>query len=258
MALKPFFDDPSEIPQGMEDLYVEHDGRHVLDVAPDNGWALEDVSGLKSALSKERASAQTLAKRVETFGDLDPGKAKEAMERLKELEQIDPTKEADKIATTKFEGLKTQLLEKHKGEVAKMADENTRLRGSLEKILVDQAATQALAEAGGSVRLLLPHIRSSTRVVQSDKGDFMVEVVGADGNARIGSKNGDAMTLKELVEEMRDSDDFGAAFKASGMSGSGKSASSSAAPQMAVSGNIGGSRDERAAHFAKKYKLPRA
>lgn len=69
--------------------------------------------------------------------------------------------------------------------------------------------------------LLLPHVRTHTRVKEVD-GKFYVEVIDKDGNARIADGKGTPMTIQGLVAEMRGSDTFGRAFEGSGNSGSGK------------------------------------
>ena len=222
MALKAIIDSVEGLPDGVKEHYTERDdGKFVLSVDPVDGFALEDVTGLKTALGKERTSREKLERDVVKFKDLDPDKAREALAKLDELTQIDPAKEADKIANTKFEAAKAQLLEKHNGEISSRDERIGHLSKTVESLLIDAAATQALAEAKGSVELLLPHVRAHTRVKEED-GKFTVEVVDKDGNARIGDAKGGIMDIKGLVAEMRQSDTFGRAFEGSGQSGSGK------------------------------------
>lgn len=221
MELEPIVDALDGVPEALRPAYREADGKFVLNVKQKDGWALEDVSGLKTALGKERTARETLERQVVKFKDLDPDKAREALAKLEEIAQIDPAKEADKIANTKFEAAKAQLLEKHGGEISSRDERIAHLTKTVESLLIDQAATAALAEAKGSVELLLPHVRAHTRVKEAD-GKFTVEVVDKDGNVKIADAKGAPMDIKGLVAEMRQSETFGRAFEASGQSGSGK------------------------------------
>lgn len=219
MTLKAVLENIADAPEAVRDFYSEQDGKFVLNVEPVGGYALEDVSGLKSALGKERTTREALEKQVVRFKDIDPDKAMSALQELEELRAIDPTKEADKIADSKFNAAKAQLLEKHEGELKARDERSKHLSGTIDHLLREQRATTALAEAKGAVELLLPHVLKNTRTVERD-GGFEVEVVDPDGNVRIDGK-GNNMSIKDLVAEMRQSDLYGRAFEASGKNGTG-------------------------------------
>lgn len=234
MELDPIVDALDSIPEPLREAYVERDGKYVLNVKPKDGWALEDVNGLKTALGKERTQRETLEKQFAKFKDIDPDKAREALAKLEELAKIDPEKEADKIASTKFEAAKQQLLEKHSNELKARDERISHLTRTVEQLLIDSVATAAIAEAKGSVELLLPHVRAHTRVKESEDGKFSVEVIDKDGNARIADAKGTPLDIKGLIAEMRQSETFGRAFEGSGNSGSGMrpGASSGGAGQL--------------------------
>lgn len=260
MALKAILDKIEDAPESLRDHYTAGtaesgtEGKFVLAVEPVGGFALEDVNGLKTALGKERSTRERLERDVVKFKDIDPDKARDALAKLEELGNLDPAKEADKIANTKFEAAKSQLLEKHTGELKTRDERIGFLTQTVESLLVDAAATGALAEAKGSVELLLPHVRAHTRVKESD-GRFVVEVVDGDGNAKIADAKGTPMDIKALVAEMKASDTFGRAFEGSGQSGSGKDHGSGGGGGNSK-GNFGGSRTERADAIASKFNLP--
>ena len=253
MALKAVIDSADAIPQGMADYYTEKDGKFVLAVEPVGGYALEDITGLKNALGTERTRAETLERTVAKFKDLDPDKARTALAELEELKKLDPTAEADKIANAKFEAAKAQLLEKHGDEINTRDERVNALLGSVDRLVRQSAAVKAIADARGSVDLLLPHVLGHTRVVEKD-GDFVVEVVDRAGNVRIGNSKGDPMDLAGLLAEMRASEVFGRAFDGDGQSGSGKQ-HDSGAPGASQPGNWGGNPEERRAAIAKKFGL---
>ena len=251
MALKAILASLDGIDDAIKALYVEKDGKFVLDVEPVDGFALEDVNGLKTALGKERTTRERLERDVVKFKDLDPDKAREALAKLEELTSIDPAKEADKIANTKFEAAKAQLLEKHKAELTAHAGKISSLEGLVDQLARKQEAIAAIAEHKGSVDLLLPHVLNITKSEVTDEG-VKVKVLQPDGNDRVNGK-GEPMSIRELVAEMRQSDVYGPAFEGSGQSGSGKQPGNGGTGGTQQRGNFGGTKEERAAAIAAKF-----
>src|SRR5262245_7637775 len=141
MALKALLNSLDGLDDATKALYVEKDGKFVLDVESVDGFALEDVNGLKTALGKERTRADRAEGLNVKFKDLDPDKARAALAELEELKKLDPSKEADKIANTKFEAAKAQLLEKHTGEITSREERIGHLTRTVEGLLIDAAAT---------------------------------------------------------------------------------------------------------------------
>lgn len=222
MALKAIVESLDSLPEGIREHYTEQDGKFVLGVEAVNGYALEDVSGLKSAFSKEMEARKTLEKVASKWKDLDPDKAREALAKWDEFSTIDPKKEADKIAQAKVDAIVKQLNEKHAAEIGAAEDVKKRYYAQLESVMRDSAIKDAIAEAKGNPKVLLPHIRAATRMKETENG-FAVEVIGQDGTPRISPASGSTapMTIKELVAEFRQDPDFGMNFEASGNSGSG-------------------------------------
>ncbi|MFN3858120.1 MAG: hypothetical protein ACK4RV_10240 [Caulobacter sp.] len=253
MALRAILNTLDDAPEAVRDHYIEKDGKFVLNVEPVDGFALEDVNGLKTALGKERTTRERLERDVVKFKDIDPDKAREALAKLDELSSIDPSKEADKIANTKFEAAKAQLLEKHGTEIAGRDERIGKLTGAVDNLVRREAAVKAIAAAKGSVDLLLPHVLAHTKMRENDDGSFSVEVVDQAGNVRIGDSKGDPMSLDGLVSEMRKSDTFARAFDGDGHSGSGKKPDNGGG---ATRGSLSGDRKERAAYFSSKLGVP--
>jgi hypothetical protein len=195
------------------------DGRWLLKVDPVDGFGLEDVSGLKTSLSKERNAARELASKLKAFDGLNAEDARSALEKAAEMDSWTPQdKVAEQIARRE-----KQLLSKHHKEIEEREGTLSHLRGQLEANLVEAAAVSALMKHKGNVELLLPHVKSSTRVEQDSNGNFVARVVDRDGHARISMKTGsqDPMSIEELVEGMKTSDTFAPAFAGSGATGSG-------------------------------------
>lgn len=221
MALKALVEKIDELPEPVRAFYAEKDGKFVLDVESVDGFALEDVGGLKSTLGKEMTRRKALEKDFAKFKDIDPDKAREALVKLEELGNIDPLKEADKIIDQRLKAATGQLVEKHTKELQAERAEKQSLEAAFSEVLIDQAATAAIAEAKGSVELLLPHVQRHTRVRKLEDGRRVVEVVDKDGTVRIADSKGNPMTITDLVAEMRKSEAFGRAFEGTGNSGSG-------------------------------------
>lgn len=212
MALKLKIDKAAweGLTEGLRELYEEKDGEYVLSVD-----GMDDTSGLKSALQKERAERDKLAKQVKEWAGL--GKTPEEISELLGKLQDEEAKKA--AAAGEWEKVKAQLVESHKKDLTKKDEEVAKMRASLESYLVDAAATATIAELKGVPQLLLPHVKSSVKVIEAD-GRYTVQVIDANGTPRINGK-GEMLTIRDLVEEMKQSDVFGRAFEASGTSGSG-------------------------------------
>lgn len=90
-------DDIESLDEPLRDFYVEADnGRYRLDVAD-----LPDVSGLKSALQKERETAKTLKQQLKEFSSQWEGYDREEIDQLlakrAELENVDSSKIEEQI-----------------------------------------------------------------------------------------------------------------------------------------------------------------
>lgn len=209
-ALAMSVDALDAIPEAQRGLYKEANGKFVLDV---DGY--EDPTNLKSALQKERERANTLDKQAKAWAAM--GKTPEEIQAL-----VEAQRKADEDKAMKggeFEKLKQQIIDQHKGELAKKDERIGSLTKSLERRLIDADATAAIAGAKGIPALLLPHVRASVKVVE-DNGDFKVQVVDSQGNPRVNGK-GEFLSIADLVDEMRQSDVFGRAFEPSGTAGGG-------------------------------------
>lgn len=126
MALKQVYDLQTDIPAGFQEHYVEKDGKWWLQTDP----VLEDVSGLKTALTQERTLRRDAEKTVSDmkvkFEGVDPHEYHKLQERVKGLEDVDVY---DKHG---LEGLVTQrtdaMKQEHERQVQAKDREITQLR----------------------------------------------------------------------------------------------------------------------------------
>jgi hypothetical protein len=206
------------VPEAVRALYVPHGDKFRLDVQ-----GIEDTSGLKSALEKERTTARELDKQTKQWKSL--GKTPD---EISALIAAQAQAESDKLAKAgEWDKLRAQMNEKHAQDIAVVTDKVAAKDKALAKYLVDSAAVSAIAAAKGAHELLLPHVRNAVKVIE-ENGDYTVRVVDAAGNPRVDGK-GAYLSITDLVSEMRQSPVYGRAFESSGATGGGASQSASGA-----------------------------
>ncbi|MGJ4953037.1 hypothetical protein [Bradyrhizobium sp. HKCCYLS20291] len=230
--LKAVVTDLNSVEEAHRPFYVEKNGKFFLNVTPAEGFELDDVKGLKTALGAERnnvavlkeqlkpyegldaASARTAIERVAAFGDITPDAARTAVETAARLSQLDPAKEAEKIAGEKLETLKGQLQaqwtarETELNLAVKNANATVEsLTGQLQTIMADSqvksevAKANPLDDARDAVELLVSKfVKTSMK-----DGKVVVEVLDTNGNPRIKDVNGTPFTVADLVAEIRES-----------------------------------------------------
>lgn len=148
------------------------------------------------------------------YGD-NPAAIKEAVKAA--IEAAGASKNQD--VTKQIEGVKSGLLQAHAKELEQRDLRNQALQGQLYNLLVENAATAAVAELKGIPDLLLPFIKQQVKVAEAD-GQFKVTVVDGAGEVRYGA-TGSPMTIKELVAEMKAQEKFGRLFESDQQPGNG-------------------------------------
>lgn len=198
---------------GVPELY-----RGFYEKRADGKFELQDISGLRSALSnvrRERDEHKTKAQLVASWEKI--GKTPEEIEQLLAAE-ADRTKKKHEEAG-EWDKLREQMNTAHATALMTKDKEIQRLTEALNEALVVGEASRVLAEEKGSTTLLLPHIQRNVRVVEKD-GKFIPVVVDKDGNSRVDGQ-GLPLSIKALVAEMKKSDEFSRAFDGTGQSGGG-------------------------------------
>lgn len=225
MALKAALtaEEFAKIPDPFKAEYKETkagSGKYVLDVTPTDGFALEDVAGLKSALGKERSDKEALERAAKAYEGIDVAKAREAMAQLEEIKK----NPLDERVRAQVEAREKALTEKFGKDLAAKDAEASDYRKQLEEQLVESAVVAALAKHKGNAALLSPHVTKQIRVEKDARGKYVARVIDpATGTPRISLKSGSSanMDIDELVETMKASDVFGVAFEGSKASGTG-------------------------------------
>ena len=206
---------------GLEDsikaLYRKTDTGYVLDA---DGEPADEVAGLKSALQKEKQEMLELKQKLD-------GLSKNELAELKRLKKVAEEAERERLERDgNWEAVKSQMLKKHQEELEAVNSRVAGLQGQLERVLVDQAALEAITSNKGNPKLLLPIVKASLRLVE-ENGQQVVRVVNAQGQPIVANAKGDAMTIAGYVESLRAEPDYQAAFAASGASGGGSQSGAS-------------------------------
>lgn len=199
MALKAIVESLDGVPEALQEHYTEKDGKFYLDAE-----GVEDVSGLKSALQKERENRKTLSQQLEEFkakiGDLDPEKAREALKKLDEMEskKLLDEGEFEKLLEKRI----SQAKKDHENQVTalnkKLEERESELQtvnGRLSELVIDQTASQALLKAGAREDAL-PFLLREARDVYKMK-DGQPVPVDKDGNTVYGSDPSKPMPFNE-------------------------------------------------------------
>jgi len=229
-------DSLDDVPETYRGLYVEKDGKFVI--ADFAKGIVADFNTLQGNLAtannvKKKANDEAAKTRIglKAFTDLleemgvevqDDDAAKALKAHIEGL-----GKNSGDAATIRAE-LKTQFDKARqtadKTWADKLAAKDTDLgamQGTLSKHLIGSAGAAALAARKGNVKLLMPHIQGSTKVIRGDDGEYRAVVLDGTGNARL-KADGSEMSVDDLVEEMKKSTDFAGAFESEVQSGGGK------------------------------------
>ncbi|MZR30905.1 hypothetical protein [Sneathiella litorea] len=188
--------DLNEVPEAYRSLYQPGEEGFTLD--PHLAEKL-DVSGLLSALEKERGNAQNFEKELKAWQTLG--------------------RDPETAWANKQKALTAEFTEQFDAILAEKDEEIARLKERNADFLITTHATEALLKAGGSVELLMPHIRAAVTLVE-EEGAPSLRIIDTDGSLREKAE-GVPLTVEDLVAEMRSSPVFARAFNPTGSKGSG-------------------------------------
>ena len=215
MPLKSTINSLDEVEEAHRPFYREEGGRHVLDVEPVDGFALENVGGLKTALAAERrahgdaeAQRREAFARLDTFGDLDPVAARNALERL----AAGPVDDVEKTVTARVEAMRASIAAAAGTETTAARAEVDTLKGTLSK---REAQLQKLAKDGAmrseldrvkplddAVDALMLMAAQHVDMVEVD-GELTARVVDRKGDPRLDAA-GAPISIRDFMKELRD------------------------------------------------------
>ena len=217
----------AKLPEQNRQDYVLHEklNKFVLNVEPVEGWALEDVRGLKAVMSDRTERHKQASDRLAAYGDITPESAKEAFEKLSALGEFGDKKKLDE----RLSSMTSQVEKKYQTEVTKKQEEINLLTATVSKVLIDGEAARILADpkVKGSYPLLIGVIRQWTKVERDEKGGFALKVVDPENGTPLLSQqqgNNGPMGLEEFITSLRNKPDYQMAFAGSSATGSGATA----------------------------------
>jgi hypothetical protein len=223
MAMRIVADSLDDLPAALRDKAQSGDNGVVVREMPE-GWAVEDVGGLKRSVieaRKERDEAQRVAK---AFEGIDPEKAADAREALEKLTagQLRGSKEIDEYKAT-IESKYASDREKAKAREDALLEQvkEMKTRGELAPIIAKMGGSDAM---DAILTLAQRHIRYE----QDGAGQLKASLVSADGSPLVTTKAGsaDPMGFEEFVTQMREAPGTRGLFKSTATGGSGGSSQS--------------------------------
>ena len=217
MAVKAVVETLDGVDEALHGLYAKgEDGKFRLEL--EGAETAEDVAGLKKALEVERKRAREYEKRVKALPDgLD-----ERLEELELLRKEREDREARKAEETgQWDKLKAQLQEQAAKERERLQKEIEGRDGKIDLLIRRNEVTRELVAADGYPEIMEPHVLGRTQTIQED-GEWKVIVVDTKGERRLG-KDGNDMTIKDLVAEMSELPQFAPGFRGSDATGGGAS-----------------------------------
>lgn len=214
-------------------LYVvdpNNDQRHILGVKTDGDDGVEAVfaSGLKrnrDQLLGDNARLKTQLADSPGADQIDTWKA--ASLELDDLKLKATKKKGDNGAGDGAD-MERVVGEMNTAKATELAVKDDIIAGKdrvIEGLLIDSEVAKLMGDGkdlSGNSNLLLPHIKTQTKV-EWVEGEPRVVVKDEAGHPRINATDGTALTLGQLLGEMRERPEYADAFSGSGASGSGAS-----------------------------------
>ena len=218
MALLPMIDSLTDLHESIHEHYLKgDDGKFRLDVTPQGGMALEDVSGLRSGIEAERQENKQLKAKYKPFDGLDIDKINSQQSRIDSMQNWTPEQKVqDKIDASVAEVVKGHVSEKES-----WAKRETTLLAAVKSREISASATAAIVEAKGSVELLSPIVERQMRLRENEDGTFVTEIINLETDAARVNTSGQGMSVVELVAELKANEKYSRAFDGSGQAGSG-------------------------------------
>lgn len=152
MPLKAKIQSLEEVEEALHSLYrqLPDDGGYVLDVIEVDGYAMENIAGLRNTLQTQKSAIQSSKDKLDMWGDLEPETVRKSLNKLKELEQLDP----EALAQERVQSAVSSQKQQFETALAGKESEIKELNSVIEGLMIDSVATAALAEAKGEAKLL--------------------------------------------------------------------------------------------------------
>jgi len=225
-------DSPDELSEPLRKVAKEANGKFVVSGLPE-GYAVEDVKGLRSTVQRLRDEVNTEKSRagqLQAFIDagLTPEQAKEAADALGKL------KAGQLKGNEEIEAFKRSASEKYAAETSALQKRLQEREGELHETLIRSSLAPVIAAKGGSDAMdaIMVLARQNIRVVEDPNTKRLRPVVvGPDGSTLTTKKVGslDPMGFDEFIDGMRESPATKGLFAVRNAGGSGSTSQSGGA-----------------------------
>jgi hypothetical protein len=189
--------------------------------------AVRAITGLNTSLKAARRERDEFKGRIvdlsplKEFGET-PDKIKAGIEaRINEAKRGQTGKPTSEQLQEAVNAARGEMTQAHEAQVGVLNKRVEALTGQLHETLVSNEITTALAAAKAiNPDLMMPYVQRHV-AVKEEEGKFVVSVQDKEGNIRFSPTTGKALTIKELVSEMRGKEEFGSFFGSDKSSGGG-------------------------------------
>jgi FtsZ-binding cell division protein ZapB len=218
--MKSFVTSLDQVPEQYRGLYKEVDGGFLLQVEPVNGYALENVNGLKNALQTKTIELQDAKNKIAEMGELDLDKLKKDSENWNKVKDLDPEEQAAK----KVRDAIRVRDEAHQKELNKYVDREKSLIDKLKSSGLESVKT-AIAKAGGRPEWAMDYLRNAVKVELNDDLEPVTSFMSEDGLTPLVEYDAQGkeipFSVDKFVEKMQNSDTYGGIFKTPATGGNG-------------------------------------
>lgn len=196
MALEMVVESLDGLDEGLKSLYVEKDGKYSLDV---NG--VEDVTGLKSALEKERINGRAATKALKDMQAKYSGIDVDVVKGL--LEQAETDAEAKLIAEGNISQVLEQRIKKHQEETEGRLAEKDGVINTLTRKALENVFRTAASKAGVHPQAIDDVLLRGASLFSLDSNGNAVQL-GQDGHPVFGKDGKTPYNPSEWLEGMRE------------------------------------------------------
>lgn len=182
------------------------------------GLSRNDKTKASDESAKRRIALKGYEDIMEALGIEEDSRTAEGLKAY--VDEIADQAKNGKELKINIDKIREEMSKKHAIELEGKDAEISKRDTALSKHLISNVATLALAEAKGSVDLLLPHVKDNTKVVVAESGEYEVRVLDSAGEVRFNGA-GNPLTVGELVTSMKADEKFARAFESETPGGGG-------------------------------------
>lgn len=173
------------------------------------------VKTLRDEAAARRTALREAETRLAALDGVDADEYRKLKAQQEELEKTNLEKKGE------FETLRQKLVDQHQVELKKAAEasaaleaEKQRLEGELKRTLMAHEVSVAASVAKAiNPRLVEMVALDKMQVTESEDGRRLVQVVDEKGDPRVDLKTGKPLTVQQLMEELRTTDEYAHLFE---------------------------------------------